>query len=170
MDPFIGEIRLFGFNYAPIGWFPCDGRALPIAQYSALYALLGTQFGGDGITNFKLPDYRGRVPLSMGQSTGTSNYVMGQFGGGETVALTANNLPAHTHTLMANSTEANTDNPSAAALANARSNTYYAAAPNTPMIAGSIGATGSSAAFSVMEPYLCVNFCIAYEGVFPSRP
>jgi microcystin-dependent protein len=169
MDPFVGEIRIFGFNFAPMGWLLCNGQTVPIAPYSALYALLGTQFGGDGVNNFGLPDYRGRFPLSMGQQ-GTSTYQIGQVGGSEASTLTMSNMPAHSHTLNANSTEAATDNPNGATLANARSNTYIADAPNVAMNAGSIGTAGAGTPFSNMPPFQCSNFCIAYEGIFPSKP
>jgi microcystin-dependent protein len=169
MDPFLGEIRMFAFNFAPVGWLLCNGQSLSIRQYSALFALLGVQFGGDGVNNFNLPDYRGRFPLSMGQQ-GASTYAMGQVGGAETTILTMSNMPAHSHTLNASSTEAATDNPNGATLANARSNTYIADAPNVAMNAGSIGTAGAGTPFSNMPPFQCINFCISISGYFPTRP
>jgi len=115
MDPFVGEISYVAFDYAPNGWFQCDGQTLPISQYSALYSLLGTKYGGDGTTNFKLPDMRGKVPVHQGQSPGYSNFTMGQTSGAENVTLTATQLPTHSHPATAVSTSTSAVAPGASA-------------------------------------------------------
>lgn len=115
MDPFVGEISYVGFNFAPDGWFQCNGQTLPINQYSALYSLLGTTYGGDGVTNFKLPDMRGKVPVHQGQSPGYSNFTMGQTSGAENVTLTATQLPTHSHPATAVSTSTSAVAPGASA-------------------------------------------------------
>lgn len=114
-EPFVGEISYVGFNFAPVGWYQCDGQLLPISQYSALFSLLGTTYGGNGVTNFALPDMRGKVPVHQGQSPGYPMYILGQTGGQENVALTINELPAHSHPATATSTSTSAVNPGAAA-------------------------------------------------------
>ena len=172
-EPFIGEIRIFAFNFEPRGWFFCDGRLLSISQYSALFSLLGTYYGGNGQSTFALPDLRGRVPINQGAGPGLSTYAIGQSAGLEKVTLLVNNLPPHSHGLMATGTEADTDIPTDAALANARSNTYVKPdsnpALNTALKTGSIGSTGEGLMVENRQPYLSLNFCIAYLGIFPSR-
>ncbi len=213
MDPFVGEISYVAFNFAPEGWFQCNGQTLPINQYAALYSLLGITYGGDGVTNFKLPDMRGKVPVHQGQSPGYSNFTMGQTSGAENITLTATQLPAHSHPATAVSTSTSAVAPGASATstlkaANATGDmttpgsnaiaTSSAAltkiyssttAPNVNMHTGSIettlsgvnvttttntavtvGNTGSSQPFSIMQPYTTVNCIIAWQGVFPSRP
>ena len=174
-EPFVGEIRMFGFNYAPEGgWLPCNGDTVPVRSYQALFAVIGTLYGGDGVNNFKLPNLCGRVPLSFGQAATGTMYPIGQTAGKEVVNLVADNLPPHTHALMATTTEADTDLPTGAAIANARSNTYVKpdSKPtlNTNFMAGSVGPTGKSVSVENRQPYLVLNFCIASEGVFPPRP
>jgi microcystin-dependent protein len=167
-SPYVGEIRLFGFNFNPTGWFPCDGRLLPIASYAALFSLIGTYYGGNGTNNFALPDLRSRVPLGMGTGPGLSTYVMGQVGGAESVALLSNNLPAHSHPLNANTEPAATDVPTGAVLAAGLA--YAPGASNTALGAGSVGNNATAnVPFNVLPPYLTLNFCIAYVGIFPSR-
>lgn len=169
-DPFLGEIRLFGFNFAPVGWAMCQGQLLPISQNTALFSLLGTSYGGNGTTTFALPDLRSRVPLSMGQGAGLSNYVIGQAGGNENVTLLASQLPAHSHSVNASSTAAAADRPAGAVLGHAGVNTY-AAGPDgaTVMNAGMIANTGGSQPHSNLQPFLTLNFCIALQGIYPSR-
>jgi len=159
-DPFVGEISYVGFNFAPKGWAKCDGQLLPVSQYSALYSLLGTAFGGDGRTNFALPDMRGRVPVHQGTGPGLSNYTIGQKGGMETATLNINNLPAHNHTATATSTstvsggsisstlkavnsDATEKNAQGNALANAAglNKAYSTTTPDVSMNAGSIDST-----------------------------
>lgn len=167
MDPFIGQIILVPYNFAPNGWAFCNGQVLPIAQYTALFSLLGTTYGGDGVTNFALPDLRGRVPISSGQAPGLQNYVLGQKGGEETVTLNTNQTPAHSHSVFANSAHSNSDQP-----ANnfpASSAHFQTTSDGTTMNPGMIGKTGSSQAHDNMQPYLGLNYCIALQGIFPSR-
>jgi len=167
-DPFIGEIIMFGGNFAPRGWAFCDGQLLAISSHSALFSILGTTYGGDGRTTFGLPDMRGRVPIHPGNGPGLSDYRLGQKGGRELVTLSVANLPSHSHDLKGENTEANAINPTSAVLANGE--TYKAnGTPNAIMKAGSIGNTGGSQPFDIRQPYLCVNFIIALVGVYPSR-
>lgn len=169
-DPFIGEIRTFGFNFAPVGWAMCNGQLLPINQNTALFSLLGTYFGGNGTTTFGLPDLRSRVPIHMGQGSGLSEYVLGQFGGDENVALQATQLPSHSHPVNANDGAASSTRPAGGVLARSGSD-IYAGSPdgstvmNTTMIANS----GGNQAHPNIQPYLTLNVCIALVGVYPSR-
>lgn len=172
MDPFVGQIQAFGFNFAPNGWARCDGQLLPINQNSALFSLLGTTYGGDGSTTFGLPDLRGRVMVSNGQGPGLSNYAWGQKQGVETVSLLTQNLPSHTHTLWATSDAGNTNTPAAnKVLANTGvfDNEYGDAANLVTMDSTSIGNTGNNIPFDIRQPYLAVTICIALIGVYPSR-
>ena len=170
-EPFIGQIGVFGFNFAPRGWAKCDGQLLPIANYTALYSLLGTTYGGDGRTTFGLPDFRGRAPISQGQGPGLTNRTIGQKGGSETVTLTANTMPTHTHvaTLKATTSDGAPGAPTGKVLA--PKNQYFTGSSNTNMGATSISNanTGGSQAHANMQPYQVVNFCIALEGIYPSR-
>ncbi len=187
-DPFIGEIRMVGFNFAPTGWALCDGQLLPIAQNTALFSLLGTTYGGNGVSTFALPDMRGRAPVHQGQGPGLSSYVIGQRAGTENTTLTVNNLPAHTHALSqanakvvigARTDPANSPSPAGGFLATAAGNTYVTGQtdPNNALKIGSVAfgagaatnATGSNLPVSTLQPYLCINFVIALQGVFPSR-
>ncbi len=174
-DPFIGEIRMFAGNFAPRGWQFCNGQLLAISQWSAVFALLGTTYGGNGQTTFGLPDLRGRAPLHWGTGNGLSPYSLGQVGGVENVTLLSTQMPAHTHALNANTGlgEATTPTGNVPAMVgdpNAGT-TYSAYSPmaNTAMGATAIGAAGSSQPHSNLQPYLCVSFIIALEGIFPSR-
>ena len=171
-EPFLGQLALVGFNFCPRGWLPAQGQLLPIAQNTALFALLGTQFGGNGQTTFGLPDLRGRVPIGQGQGPGLPDFTMGQRGGTENVSLTTSQMPLHTHGLTA-STQAATH----AAPANDRvlavtqnAGNYVAATPNTALHASSVGFAGGSQPVPVRDPFMTLNWCIATEGIFPSRP
>jgi microcystin-dependent protein len=178
-EPFLGEIRMVGFTFPPRGWADCNGQLLSIAQNSALFALLGTTYGGDGQTTFALPDLRSRFPRHIGQGPGLSNQIQGETGGQEQVALIANQLPAHGHPLAAASlptTSAVGNSRSAAgklpATANDGESNYSDAAPD-----GSIGITqpaatgntGGNQPHDNVPPYLAVRFVIALEGIFPQR-
>jgi microcystin-dependent protein len=191
MEPFIGMIVLLPYNFAPRGYALCNGQILSIAQNSALFSLLGTTYGGNGVTTFALPDLRGRVPISSGQGPGLSNYSLGEVTGVESLTLTVSNMPAHTHpasaaglTAAANvrTANGNTRNPANAlpAVEAAGVTATYsdnALAPVGTMAAGavtiggapSIGVAGSSIPFSIVQPLLTLNYCIALEGIFPSR-
>ncbi|MBN1668460.1 MAG: phage tail protein [Anaerolineales bacterium] len=164
-EPFLAEIRVFGFTFAPRGWAQCNGQILPINQNQALFSLLGTTYGGDGRTTFALPDLRGRTPLHVGNS-----YSLGQRSGQENHTLTANEIPQHTHQAQASSNPPSTPIPNGNALAASVPNEIYAAAANLqPMRAGTLANAGGGQAHDNMQPFLTLNFCIALQGLFPSR-
>jgi microcystin-dependent protein len=169
-EPFVGEIRMFGFGFAPQGWAPCNGQLLPINQNQALFSLLGTTYGGDGETTFALPDMRSRVPAGQGQGPGLSSYAEGQAGGAETVTLAAAQMPGHTHPVKASSSPAGSGQPEGRALARSASH-IYTATPDagTVMNAGMLGDAGGSQPHDNIQPYLALNFCIALFGIYPSR-
>ena len=173
MDPFIGEIKIVPYNFAPRGWAFCNGQILSIAQNSALFSLLGTTFGGDGMTTFALPNLQSRVAIHAGQGPGLSQYQLGQQGGTETRTLSTQNMPQHNHGLAALSTGGNTAAPTSGALlaaSTARDNTFSTSGSvDTILGPASIGFAGNNQPFSITPPYLALNFCIALEGIFPSR-
>jgi microcystin-dependent protein len=169
-DPFIGEIRMFGFGFAPQGWAQCNGQLLPIQENTALFSLLGTSYGGDGRTTFALPDLRSRVPVGQGQGPGLSSYAQGQAGGAETVTLTAAQMPGHVHPVKASSTTADSDQPAGRTLARSAGHIYTdKPAASTDMNAAMLGQAGDSQPHGNIQPCLAVNFCIATEGIFPPR-
>lgn len=167
-DPFVGEIRLFGFGWVPQGWALCDGTTLLIQQNAALYSLLGTQFGGDGKTNFKLPDLRGRVPLC---SQYASN--QGKAGGVESVTLTAAQTPPHSHTLNAISNAGDKASPSANFYATAQTSPgdpiYGQASSMVALDSGAISPVGAGGAHDNMQPFQVINYCISLQGYYPTR-
>ncbi len=171
VEVFLGEIRMFAGNFAPTGWAFCQGQLLPIAQNTALFSLLGTTYGGDGRTTFALPDLRGRVPVGFGQGPGLSYKDLGQQFGTETVTLTTAQMPAHSHTVNAVTSEGNQNLPTNSLPANTKAldKEYSDAASNTTMKSGMIGITGSSQPVNISQPSLGVNFIIALQGIFPSR-
>ncbi|MEP7144855.1 MAG: tail fiber protein [Ferruginibacter sp.] len=171
MEAFLASIIIFCGNFAPRGWALCNGQILSIAQNTALFSLLGTTFGGDGVSTFALPDLRGRVPVHAGQGPGLSTYELGQPGGSENTSLLLSNLPPHSHSLNAVSEAGTTSAPSGAFLGNtgALDKEYRASGTAVTMNQGAIGATGSSQPFNNLQPYLAVNFIIALQGIFPSR-
>ena len=172
--PFIGEIRLFGGNFAPRGFLFCDGALLPIAQNTALFSILGTTYGGDGRTTFGLPDLRGRTPIGPGSGPGLTNRRLGEKLGQETVALTSiSQLASHSHPMVA-TTDSSTSMMPGGNLASSPpgllGTRIYADGPqNTTMNAAAVGSTGSSLAHNNMQPFLALNYIIAIQGVFPSR-
>ena len=170
-DNFVGEIRIFGFNYAPTGWAMCNGQILPISQNAALFSLLGTQYGGNGTSNFALPNMQGQVPIHQGQGTGLSQYIVGERGGVENVTLLPANLPIHNHggALQCSAGNARGDKKSPAndVPAGHVTPTIYAANANTTMTPTS--ANGSSQPHNNQQPFLVLNYCIALVGIFPSR-
>lgn len=169
-EPFLGQVQLFAFNFAPAGWTKCDGALLPISQNTALFSLLGTTYGGDGETTFGLPDLRGRGPIHQGQGPGLSNRVMGQRIGEENTTLVQQNLPPHSHPLIGSAEEADQFKPGDNLLASPPAGSIYRGSPaDATMSNQSIGNTGNSQAFSNMHPVLVMNWCIALTGVFPSR-
>lgn len=174
MDPFVGEIRIFGGSFAPQGWAFCDGSLLPIASYTALFSLLGTTYGGDGVSNFALPDLRGRVPVHMGSGPGLSNYTIGQRGGAETVSLTASQLPSHTHAAnCANNTNVgNQASPSGnywSTDPGGNTGAYNNAANSGQLSANAIEPAGGGQPHGNLQPFMAINYIIAWTGIYPSR-
>ena len=171
-DQFVGEVRTFPFNFAPTGWAFCDGQLLPISQYTALFSLLGTQFGGDGQSTFALPNLQGSVPLHFGQGPGLTPYSVGNTGGEPSVALLNSEMPAHNHSVNCNSALGNKPKPNANYWASDAAGilTQYApAGDGSQMNPQAISIAGSSFPHNNMQPYLTLNFCIALVGIFPSR-
>jgi microcystin-dependent protein len=173
MDPYIGEIRLFAGNFAPRGWAFCDGSILPISRNTALFSLLGTQYGGDGRTTFALPDMRGRAPMHKGTGPGLTTRDIGAAGGSPSVTLLTNEIPSHSHAVNSVSkTPATITDPTQALWANSevRGGTeVYTPTATTTMSPLAIGMTGASQPHNNQQPYLTLNFIIALEGVFPPR-
>lgn len=167
-QPFIGEIQIFGFNFAPKGWAMCNGQILQINQNQALFSLLGTTYGGNGQTTFALPDLRSRAPMHFGSGTGQT-FNLGQQSGQEAVTLTSTQLPAHTHSAVATTSNADTPTPTGAALATASSKIYGAASNSVALASSAIASTGGSQPHANLQPLLALNFCIALVGIFPSR-
>ncbi|MEP3437319.1 MAG: tail fiber protein [Hoeflea sp.] len=169
-EPFLAEVRLMGFNFAPRGWAFCDGQILPINQNQSLYSLLGTTYGGDGRTSFALPDLRGRTPLHTGNSNGGVDHSLGQKSGEETHTLGAVEMPQHTHSMEAGSVDGNTVNATGALLAREAGNPYSASSAGLANFrSGTVANVGGGQAHENMQPYIAVNFCIALQGLFPSR-
>lgn len=173
-NPYVGEIRMFGGNFAPSGWMFCSGQLLPISENETLFQLIGTTYGGDGQSTFALPDLQGRVPLHMGQGPGLQNYQLAETGGVESVTLTANQLPAHPHPVRTAAT-GQTVSPAGAILADATSvqagvRTYNAAVtPLAPMHPGSVGPAGGSQPHENLQPTVAISFIISLFGIFPSQ-
>jgi microcystin-dependent protein len=172
-DQFVGEIRLFGFPRIPTGWMACSGQTLPINQYTPLFAIIGTTYGGDGVSTFNLPDLRGRVPIGQGQGAGLPVYVIGQRAGEENHTLINNELPSHSHTLTSSTDTANSAAPATNVhLATASTGNLYAPAANVAtyeLMAQCVAPAGQSLPHNNMMPTLVGNYCIAYEGIFPSQ-
>lgn len=168
MDQYIGEIRLFGFGFAPVGWALCNGQLLAIASNNALFSLLGTTYGGNGTTTFGLPDLRGRAPLGQGQGAGLSPRSMGEAGGGEAVRIQGAQLPGHTHTVAASSA-ATGKSPAGALPAYTGGASSYGTTADLAMSPTMVGGGGQGLPLGTMPPYLVLNWCIAVEGVYPSR-
>lgn len=170
MDPFLGEIRIFGFTYAPRGWALCNGQILPIRQNTALFALIGTYYGGDGQTTFALPDLQGKVALNQGQGPGLSSYSIGSIEGSASVTLISDQVGLHTHDLNADLSSVSTGTPAGNLFGKSinRQGTLYAPTGNlTPMAPGVVSPAGNNNAHDNMQPYLVMNYCIALEGEFP---
>lgn len=179
-EPFLGQLATFGFNYAPIGWATCQGQILPISQNAALFSLIGTLYGGNGTSNFQLPNLQGCVAVGQGPLPGGSTYDTGETGGFNNVTLTLGQMPAHSHALNGTTGEAGVNTPAGNTLATpvkgagrdaVRGSIYNAVAPNLGLAAKSIGQSGANAPLphSNVQPYLAITYCIALQGQFPSR-
>lgn len=176
MDPLLGEIRMFGGNFAPRGWALCNGQLLSIAQNTALFSILGITYGGNGQTTFALPNLQGRIPMHWGSTPGLSPHTLGEAAGTETVTLLTTQMPMHNHLLGASNATGGTDDPTGNVMGKPLDSTGNPAyeyvtgsAPNVQMNVQSIQPAGGSQPHANMQPYLCVTFIIALEGVFPSR-
>ena len=169
-DPFVAEIRIFPFNFAPKGWAWCDGQLLPLSQNTALFSLLGTTYGGNGKSNFALPDLQGRAPMHPGQGPGLSLHDLGETGGSETVSLLESEIPSHSHGLRASLDDADVRIPTPArTLAKGSANMYGAGAPNQAMAPEGLAPAGGDQPHNNLQPYLTFYFNIALQGVFPPR-
>lgn len=171
-DPFVAEIRIFPFNFAPKGWAWCDGQLMPLSQNTALFALLGTTYGGNGKSNFALPDLQGRAPMHPGQGPGLSLHDLGEMGGSETVTLLESEIPAHSHALRASNEEGTQGSvtPGIAVAASVGGQMYQTNTTNlTQMAPQSLSVAGGDQPHNNMQPYLTCYFAIALQGVFPPR-
>lgn len=168
-EPFIAEIRIFTGNFAPRGWMFCHGQLLSIQQYTALFSLVGTTYGGNGTSTFGLPDLRGRTPIGVGTGGGLTQRVLGERSGVESVTLNSTQIPQHTHTLNASSGAPTTNTPSGSLLPTGSSRIYAQGSPSTQLAPSSIGLAGGSQAHENMQPFLALNYIIATQGIFPSR-
>ena len=161
-EPFTAEIRPWPANFAPVGWAFCHGQLLSIAQYDALFSLIGTTYGGDGQTTFALPDLRGRVPIHQG-----ATYVPGQLGGSETVTLTTGQIPGHSHTPQAQAGEGTTQSPAGAFWATSELDQFSGSAPDLSLNPGALSLAGANSPHNNMMPFLTLNFIICLEGIYP---
>jgi microcystin-dependent protein len=177
-EPFLGQITVFPYSFAPYGWLDCAGQLLPISQYSALFSLLGTQFGGNGTSNFALPNLQGAVPVGQGIQPGGSTYIMGEPGGQENVTILTSTMPGHSHSLNATGNHGTNNSPEGLLLANPQTGNpphekkaaiYNSAVPDTALTPASIGPAGSNLPHNNLQPFLVLRYCIAMQGIFPSR-
>lgn len=163
-QPYVGEIRMFAGNFAPVGWMFCEGQLLPISEYETLFNLIGTTYGGDGQSTFALPDLRGRLPMHQG-----NGFILAETGGAEAITLTVSQIPAHSHPWLASADPGNTPNAGGAVIAPSVTDRVYGDASFTVnLAAASISGTGGSQPHTNMQPYLCVSFIISLFGIFPS--
>lgn len=171
-DQFVAEIRIFGFNFPPTGWAFCNGQLMPISQNTALFALLGTFYGGDGKSTFALPNMQGNAPVHAGQGQGLSERFLGEMSGTQTVTLLESEIPVHTHTLNALNAPGDTNTPQSNSIARTLGATPYVAPAGAPLTATAFQAlspAGGSLPHNNLMPYLTLNFCIALQGIFPPR-
>lgn len=176
-EPFVGEIRSFGFNFAPIGWLQCNGQLLPISNFNVLFAVIGTTYGGNGTSNFALPNLQGQVPMHWGNNAGLNTQI-GEAMGKSAVTLLTTQIPQHSHAIMSATVQSGqvgerSPKPTATSfLSIAKGGSVYKSppvTPNTPFSSKAISVNGGSQPHENMQPYLVLNFCIATEGIFPSR-
>jgi microcystin-dependent protein len=169
-DPFVAEIRIFPFNFAPKGWAWCDGQLMPLSQNTALFSLLGTTYGGNGKSNFALPDLQGRAPMHPGQGPGLSLHDLGETGGSETVTLLESEIPSHSHGMQASQGDAYSQSPQGELLATGIGIGQYAApGAFTPLHHSTLTPAGGDQPHNNLQPFLTLYFCIALQGVFPPR-
>jgi microcystin-dependent protein len=168
LEPFLGQLALVPYDFAPKGWALCHGQLLPINQYQALFSLLGTNFGGDGRVTFALPDLRGRVPISSGQGPGLENYSLGQAGGTEQVSLTVSQMPSHRHALNVHDGKADQTSPAGNRLA--KGSVYTSKPANAVAANTTVRTSGSGNPHENRQPYLTLNWIIALQGIYPARP
>jgi microcystin-dependent protein len=168
-QPFVGEIRMFGGTFNPLGWEFCNGQLLPIAENDALFQLIGTTYGGDGQSTFALPNLQSRVPVHQGQGSGLSSYALGEMAGVEAVTLTVNQTPVHTHAFTASTAGGTDNNPGNNVIADGPALAFIEANPNTAMAAQSIGPVGGSQPHENRMPVLAINYIISLFGIFPNR-
>ncbi|HYA37231.1 MAG TPA: tail fiber protein [Candidatus Methylomirabilis sp.] len=169
-EPYVGEIRMFGGNFAPAGWLFCDGSLLPISEYTTLFQLIGTTYGGDGQSTFALPDLRGRIPIHQGQGAGLSPRQIGESGGSESVTLTSAQLANHSHAFPASTSAASSGDPLNAVVADTgTASVYSTGSPNVAMSPGAITVAGGSQPHDNMMPFVCVSFIISLFGIFPTQ-
>jgi microcystin-dependent protein len=170
MPPFIGEIRMFAGNFAPAGWAFCDGQTLAISENDALFTLIGTMYGGDGEETFQLPNLQSRIPIHFGTGTDGVNYTQGELAGVESVTLTGQQIPIHTHTMLGSSNAANTGNPTNKVIAQSANVTYMIVSdPTVQMNAAAVTPIGGSQPHENCQPFLCINYIISLFGVFPQQ-
>ncbi len=167
-EPFVGEIRMFAGNFAPRGWAFCDGQLLAVSQNDALFSLLGTIYGGDGRTTYGLPDLRGRIPIHAGSGPGLSPRRLGAKSGVEKVTLTTNQLPSHTHTFKASTSNGTNDSPQGTVFGSGIADVFHSTATEN-MRSTMVTDTGGSRSHSNLMPFLCIHFIIALFGIYPSR-
>jgi microcystin-dependent protein len=168
LEPYIGQIQIFAGNFAPRGWALCNGQLLSIQQNTALFSLIGIFYGGNGTSNFALPDLQGAAPLFFGQGPGLSSYVIGQQGGSENVTLLSTQVPAHTHVIAAASEVGESSTPSGRSFARANIQTYVNTPPNATATVNT-NVVGGGLPHNNMQPYLALTFIIALQGIFPPR-
>lgn len=168
-NPYVGEIRLFAGNFAPVGWFLCQGQTLPISEYEVLYTLIGTTYGGDGQQTFNLPNLASRVPVHQGSLAGGGTYVLGQTGGAEQVILTTNQIAAHSHPASCSAANGTGGSPAGSVLAASATALYTVVSPSGAMNGASIAPSGGSLPHENRPPYLALNFIIAWAGIYPTQ-
>ena len=168
-SPYVGEIRMVGFNFAPVGWAFCNGAIMPISENDTLFNLIGTTYGGDGQTTFALPDLQGRVPIHAGQGPGLSNQILGQKSGTESVTLTTNQIPNHNHPAQARSDSGNQGTPNNGVWANSGQSAYGTGAGSLPMKSTLLATSGGNQPHENMMPFLTINFIISLYGIYPTQ-